>query len=100
MTKTLQEMLAERSEDSQARIQQLADQLLLENQLHRIREELEISQSELAQALGIKQPSLSAIEHRGHDIKVSTVKRYVEAMGGKLRLEVELPTGKNIGFKV
>lgn len=44
MTKTLQEMLAERSLDSRARIKQLAEQLLLENQLSRIREELEISQ--------------------------------------------------------
>ena len=77
MTKTLQEMLAERSEDSQARIQQLADQLLLENQLYRLREELEISQKELAQTLGIKQPSLSAIENRGHDLKISTMKKYV-----------------------
>ena len=100
MTKTLQEMLAERSEDSQARIQQLADQLLLENQLHRLREELEISQKELAQTLGIKQPSLSAIENRGHDLKISTMKKYVEAMGGKLRIDVELPTGKHVGFKV
>ena len=38
MTKTLQEMLAERSEYSQARIQQLAEQLLLEYQLNRIRD--------------------------------------------------------------
>ena len=96
----LQEMLAERSEDSQARIQQLADQLLLENQLYRLREELEISQKELAQTLGIKQPSLSAIENRGHDLKISTMKKYVEAMGGKLRIDVELPTGKHVGFKV
>lgn len=100
MTKTLQEMLAGRSEDSQARIQQLADQLLLENQLYRLREELEISQKELAQTLGIKQPSLSAIENRGHDLKISTMKKYVEAMGGKLRIDVELPTGKHVGFKV
>ena len=100
MTKTLQEMLAERSEDSQARIPQLAEQLLLENQLYRLREELEISQKELAQTLGIKQPSLSAIENRGHDLKISTMKKYVEAMGGKLRIDVELPTGKHVGFKV
>lgn len=78
MTKTLQEMLAERSEDSQARIQQLADQLLLENQLYRLREELEISQKELAQTLGIKQPSLSAIENRGHDLKISTMKNMLK----------------------
>ncbi|ABE76295.1 MULTISPECIES: helix-turn-helix domain-containing protein [Psychrobacter] len=100
MTKTLQEMLAERSLDSQARIKQLAEQLLLENQLSRIREELEISQKELAQTMGIKQPSLSAIENRGNDLKISTMKKYVEAMGGKLRIDVELPTGKHIGFNV
>lgn len=100
MTKTLQEMLAERSLDSQARIKQLAELLLLENQLSRIREELEISQKELAQTMGIKQPSLSAIENRGNDLKISTMKKYVEAMGGKLRIDVELPTGKHIGFNV
>ena len=100
MTKTLQEMLAERSSDSRARIKQLAEQLLLENQLSRIREELEISQKELAQTMGIKQPSLSAIENRGNDLKISTMKKYVEAMGGKLRIDVELPTGKHIGFNV
>lgn len=100
MTKTLQEMLAERSLDSRARIKQLAEQLLLENQLSRIREELEISQKELSQTMGIKQPSLSAIENRGNDLKISTMKKYVEAMGGKLRIDVELPTGKHIGFNV
>jgi hypothetical protein len=28
------------------------------------------------------------------------MKKYVEAMGGKLRIDVELPTGKHIGFYV
>ena len=32
--------------------------------------------------------------------KLSTMKRYVEAMGGKLRVDVELPTGRHIGFNV
>lgn len=100
MAKTLEELLSSRSIESQARIQEMADELLLENQLHFIREELEISQKELAATLGIKQPSLSAIEDRGNDLKISTIKKYVEAMGGKLRLDVELPTGKHIGFNV
>jgi DNA-binding transcriptional regulator YiaG len=56
MAKTLQELLASRSPESQARIQKMADELLLETQLHLIREELEISQKELAATLGIKQP--------------------------------------------
>ena len=63
MAKTLQELLANRSPESQARIQKMADELLLEN-----REELEISQKELAETLEIKQPSLSAIENRGNDL--------------------------------
>lgn len=100
MTKTLQELLNERSRESQARIQEMANNLLLESQLYRIREELQLSQKELAETLGIKQPSLSAIENRGHDLKISTMKKYVEAMGGKLRIDVELPTGKHIGFNV
>ena len=100
MAKSLQELLASRSPESQARIQEIADELLLANQLYRIREELEISQKQLAEALGIKQPSLSAIENRGNDLKISTMKKYVEAMGGKLRIDVELPTGKHIGFNV
>ena len=100
MAKNLQELLAGRSLESQARIQAMADELLLENHLYRIREELEISQKELADTLGIKQPSLSAIENRGNELKISTMKKYVEAMGGKLRIDVELPSGKHIGFNV
>lgn len=44
MAKTLQDLLASRSSESQVRIQQMVDELLLENQLYLIREELEISQ--------------------------------------------------------
>jgi hypothetical protein len=51
MAKTLQELLASRSPESQARIQQMADELLLETQLHLIREELEISQKNWLQPL-------------------------------------------------
>ena len=47
MTKTLEELLASRSQESQARIQEMADDLLLETQSHRKREERKISQKEL-----------------------------------------------------
>ena len=68
--------------------------------LRKLMEEHHTTQKELAETLGIKQPSLSAIENRGNDLKISTMKKYVEAMGGKLRIDVELPTGKHIGFNV
>ncbi|MFM5144727.1 helix-turn-helix domain-containing protein, partial [Aeromonas veronii] len=93
MGRTLNEMLASRSVDSQQRIQEMANELLLEVRLQALREELEVSQVELASVLGISQPAVVAMEQRGNDIKLSTMKRYVEAMGGKLRVDVELPTG-------
>ena len=93
-------MLASRSADSQQRIKDMADELMLEVRLQAVREELEVSQVELASALGITQPAIVAMEQRGSDVKLSTMKRYVEAMGGKLRVDVELPTGRHIGFNV
>ena len=100
MGRTLTEMLASRSVGSQQRIQEMANELLLEVRLPALRAELEVSQVELASVLGISQPAVVAMEQRGNDIKLSTMKRYVEAMGGKLRVDVELPTGRHIGFNV
>ena len=57
-------------------------------------------QVELACGVGISQAALVAMEQGGNDIKLSTMKRYVEAMGGKLRVDVELPTGRHVGFNV
>ena len=43
--------------------------------------------------LGIKQPTVAGMERPGHDLKLSSLKRYVEATGGKLRVDVEFPDG-------
>ena len=100
MTRNLSDMMAQRSSESQKRINKMAENLLFEVKLQSIREELELTQSELALNMGISQPSVVAIEQRGRDVKLSTIKRYVEAMGGKMSIDIELPTGKHIGFNV
>lgn len=48
------------------------------------------AQAEIAYALNIKQPSVSQIE-RQTDMYVSTLRSFVEAMGGELELTVKLP---------
>jgi predicted XRE-type DNA-binding protein len=48
------------------------------------------SQAQIAQSLGIKQPSIVKIE-RQTDLYLSTLRRFVEAAGGTLELRVELP---------
>ncbi|MCQ6882845.1 helix-turn-helix domain-containing protein, partial [Escherichia coli] len=54
----------------------------------------------VAEAMGISQPAVTKLEQRGNDLKLATLKRYVEAMGGKLSLDVELPTGRRVAFHV
>jgi transcriptional regulator with XRE-family HTH domain len=49
------------------------------------------AQAEIASRLNIKQPSVSKIEKQA-DIYLSTLKNYVEAIGGKLELIVRLPS--------
>lgn len=48
------------------------------------------AQAEIASALNIKQPSVSQIE-RQTDMYLSTLRSYVEAVGGELELTVKLP---------
>lgn len=47
-------------------------------------------QADIASALNIKQPSVSKIEKQT-DMYLSTLRSYVEAVGGKLELTVKLP---------
>lgn len=98
--KTLEKLLAQQTPDAQARINEKTAALLLETHLYELREALHISQTEMARQLGIAQPSVAAIEQRGNEMKISTLKRYVEALGGTLRFDVQLPDGKNFGFIV
>ncbi|MBK5143270.1 XRE family transcriptional regulator [Budviciaceae bacterium BWR-B9] len=94
------DMLASRSPESQARIKEMGEEMLLISKLHMIRDELKFSQTDLAEGMGISQPSVAAIEARGNEMKISTLKRYVESMGGELRIDIKLPTGKHVIFGV
>ena len=88
---TLKELMAKQSPESQVR-QTIA--------LHQLREELNISQTEMAAAMGIKQPTLAKMEQADNDPRLSTLKRYVAALGGELSIDVKLPNGKRIAFQI
>ena len=52
-----------------------------------------VTQVELAEKLGIKQPAVSQLEQQD-DMQVRTLQRIVKALGGVLEITVRLPGGE------
>ena len=97
---TLKELMAQQSAKSQERIAAKVDVIRRIVALNQLREELNISQTELAAAMGVKQPTVAKIEQPGNDPRLSTLKRYVSALGGEMSIDVTLPNGKRIAFQI
>lgn len=55
-----------------------------------LRQAVEQTQQDLASTLGVGQDTISRLEKRS-DMLLSTLRRYVEAMGGKLELVAQFP---------
>ncbi len=95
MPPTHEEMMAKLPKARRARIEARSEALHREVEgLKALRLLADRSQEQIAQALGVKQPSVLKIE-RQTDLYLSTLRRFVEAAGGTLELRVELP-GKGV----
>ena len=91
MGRTINEVMASLPKERQTRIKARAAELRREVEgLKALRQLAERSQEQIAQSLGVKQPSVLKIE-RQTDLYLSTLRRFVEAAGGTLELRVELP---------
>jgi DNA-binding XRE family transcriptional regulator len=90
MTVTLEEILSEMSEERRARIFKRADEIRQEINLREMRRLRKITQARLSKKLKIGQEGVSRIEKRT-DLYLSTLRNYVEGVGGKLSLVVEFP---------
>ena len=60
--------------------------------LDEIRRARQMTQETLAETLGMTQSEVSKVEHRT-DVYVSTLRRYIEAMGGELEIVARFPNG-------
>lgn len=67
-----------------------AEAMLAEMLLHEIREARGLSQEEVAERLERKQPTIVGLEKRG-DAQISTLRRYIEALGGELEIVAKFP---------
>ena len=91
MNATLDDIIAGLPLDQQAEIEAAA-KILIEEELtlRDLRKAHELTQNRMSEALNISQDGVSRIEKRS-DLLLSTMRSYVEAMGGKLRILAEFP---------
>jgi transcriptional regulator with XRE-family HTH domain len=56
-----------------------------------LRRELDLTQVIVAERLDVTQENISQIERREADVRLSTLSRYVEALGGRLEVRAAFP---------
>jgi DNA-binding XRE family transcriptional regulator len=84
------ELRARMSPEAQVKAQAETRRLGEEMDLAEVRRALKLSQEEIGQTLQIKQGSVAKIEKRA-DMYVSTLRRFIEAMGGELEIVARFP---------
>jgi transcriptional regulator with XRE-family HTH domain len=92
MAKKYRELQARMSPGAQALARDRATRMIADMPLQGLRQARRLSQETLADNLGISQPQVSKIEH-STDLYLSTLRRYVEAMGGDLEMVARFPEG-------
>ena len=87
MTKKLKDLLVKLPVQRQARIERRAQELAT---LKELRTNTQQTQVDLALALGVGQDAISRLEQRS-DMLLSTLRLYIESLGGKLQLVAQFP---------
>lgn len=90
------EVIAALPEQRRARVEARARELIAEElALADIRKARRFTQADVAKRIGGKQVYISRLENRA-DMKLSTLRDYVGALGGKLQVMVTFPEGKSL----
>lgn len=89
-----EELLKSLPEDRRQRIEEGARMLAGGCALKQIRKEAGLTQKDVASRLGITQPTVSSLEDRYAEARVSTLKRYCETLGAELTITIATKDGK------
>ena len=100
MSITFEQLLAQQKPEVVKAAREKADAMLIEIHLAELRKQAEMTQQKIAESMGVKQPTIAGIEKSGQDIKLSTLKKYVNSLGGKLTIDIELADGSRHGFSL
>lgn len=90
--KPFSNLVGKMSPQARERVRAKTAALNAEMPLHALRSALALSQEQIAQALDIDQPAVSRIERRT-DMMLTTLARFIDAMGGTLEVHAAFPEG-------
>lgn len=93
MAKAFKTLRARMSPAAQQAAAQKTAALLAEMPLQQLRQARHISQEQLAERLNVRQANVSKIERR-ENIYVTTLRTYVQALGGELEIIARFPDGQ------
>jgi transcriptional regulator with XRE-family HTH domain len=85
MAKPFSELRAKMSPDAQKRARAAAEELIKDMALQELRSARQTTQENLARVLHVNQAAISKLERRT-DMYISTLRSYIEAMGGELEI--------------
>jgi DNA-binding XRE family transcriptional regulator len=92
MARNYEELRAKMRPEARARVEARVKETLKNMPLEELRSTREMTQVNLAKVLGVQQSSISKMEKRT-DMYLSTLRSYVEAMGGRLELRAVFQDG-------
>lgn len=95
MAKKFSDIRKPETPERRARIEAKKKEMLAEVRLQDLRRARSMSQAMLAEAMDVAQSEVSKIERRT-DVYVGTIRRYLEAMGGSLRITAVFPEGEEV----
>lgn len=84
--KLKKEMKPENLQKAKIKSKEMMSEMLLAE----IRKEAGFTQENLAESMGVRQPSLSKLESQD-DMQISTLQRLVKALGGQLEMIAHMP---------
>jgi ribosome-binding protein aMBF1 (putative translation factor) len=87
--KLVQDLAPERIANIESKKTELREEMAL----HELRQALGVSQELLADKLDVLQPAIAKMERRA-DIRISSLRRLIEAMGGTLEIRAHFPHGQ------
>ncbi len=92
MAKKFRDLRKAMSPEAQVRAHEKARAMKAELPLAELRQARHFSQEQLAAELEVKQPAVAKIEKKA-DMYISTLRRFIEAMGGQLEICAHFPDG-------